>query len=370
MLIPILTITLRSRGLSNTELSYINTIIPFVVFFTNPLAGFIADRSRRYKLTFNLILIVVLVLFGTMFLLPKIQSEKIHGILIDVPEEGRMLEFCASQEVSTKCASKAICGCSYRAHCALNNLNGEIRHVNFNFSMSERQNIHKDVGRLDGVGQETCGVQYSVPITEDLQTKSIDINQITGCEILCSESNLCRGARYPNQLTFILLYSLFFILGNILFSNAITVGASLGFASLKDHSIFGQQRLWGTIGFGISALGASRVFRYFQTEFVYIIMFTISATLCIIVTAFIKIQPRKIQVKDPEEIESVEKQHTGVGALLPLLKKLDVLIFLSLAFLWGTSYAVLDPVRRSHLILIDSIVLVSFFFSVSLHVCR
>ncbi|CAF4121725.1 unnamed protein product, partial [Adineta steineri] len=51
---PIMNIILRSRGLSDVEISYINLAIPFSVFFTNPLVGFLADHTRRFRLIFNI----------------------------------------------------------------------------------------------------------------------------------------------------------------------------------------------------------------------------------------------------------------------------------------------------------------------------
>ncbi|CAF1295327.1 unnamed protein product [Rotaria sp. Silwood1] len=64
---PMLNITLRSRGLSNIEISCINLIIPFLIFFTNPLLAFFTDHVRHYRLTFNVILCLATIIFGTMF---------------------------------------------------------------------------------------------------------------------------------------------------------------------------------------------------------------------------------------------------------------------------------------------------------------
>src|SRR5271167_1960079 len=69
MLYPILNVTLRSRGLSNSEISYINLIIPFIVFFTNPLMGLTADHTRRYLLVFNLVLLITTIFYAIVFIL-------------------------------------------------------------------------------------------------------------------------------------------------------------------------------------------------------------------------------------------------------------------------------------------------------------
>ncbi len=75
-----------------------------------------------------------------------------------------------------------------------------------------------------------------------------------------------------------------------------------------------------------------------------------------IVTSFIRIQPNKRNrsstvdkniAEDNEDLSVKKKKETSpiqITALFPLLKQLDVIVFLSLAFIWGTSYAALDPV--------------------------
>jgi hypothetical protein len=82
------------------------------------------------------------------------------------------------------------------------------------------------------------------------------------------------------------------------------------------------------------------------------------------VTSFIRIQPEKkkrsvtsdnIGINEEEmndlsmKMTTKEKKKKDISqmkiaALIPLLKKIDVIVFLSLTFIWGMSYAALDPV--------------------------
>ena len=357
MLYPILSITLRSRGLSNTEISYINLIIPFLVFFTNPLMGFTADHSRRYLLVFNCILAIVTILYSILFLLPSIKTYHIQAKLYSNYDYGYLLDFCASEEVATKCSSRSECGCLYQSYCHINDNNNSL--FNFIFTMNlnhTRQNLNK----LNNNNQlSTCGIEYQVPINNSSFNISFPFNSdktlsLAICEVTCSIPYFCQGKRYSQQIHYILLYSILFILGTNFLSNAITLGASIGFATLPRADIFGQQRVWGTIGFGISAFLASRFYNIFNTEFVYIIMFSTTTIICIIVTSFIPIHSHKekqiITTNEDEitdnSIRNKEKDTTKykIAALIPLLKKLDVIVFLSLTFIWGMSYAGLDPV--------------------------
>lgn len=160
-LYPIANITLRGRGLSDTEISYTNTIIPFLVFVTNPLLGFIADRSRRYKLTFCIVVTTCTILFGIMFLLPPMKTQHIKADLAYDENGKSVIDFCASQEVTSKCSSRSECGCSYRVNCTTL----EEEHLSFPFSMNSAS-IQK---QIDGHAPAVCGIQYRIPIAEQME---------------------------------------------------------------------------------------------------------------------------------------------------------------------------------------------------------
>ncbi|CAF1291816.1 unnamed protein product [Adineta steineri] len=357
VLYPILNITLRGRGLSNTEISYINLIIPFLVFFTNPLVGFLADHSRRYLLTFNIILGITTILYGLMFILPSVKTHHIQANMINDYKLGRVLDFCASKEVATLCSARSDCGCSYQSYCKADNFL-----YNFTFTMKStdiRQNILN-------TEPATCGIEYRIPIDEYIRNYTSELSIFNGssssfaaCEVTCTTAHFCHGERYSQQIQYILLYSILFIIGTNLLSNTITIGASIGFATLPRADKFGEQRVFGTIGFGISALTASRLYKIFNTDIVYIIMFAILTALCICITCFIRIPPQKDKenttsddIKTNEEVlldfsvEENKKKPVSqfkLAALIPLLKKIDVIIFFSLTFIWGMSYGGLDP---------------------------
>ena len=367
ILYPIISITLRGRGLSKTEIAFTNLIIPFIVFFTNPLLGYIADHSRRYLFVFNCILTVLTSLYTTMFLLPPLQSDNIIANIYYNNKLGHVLDFCGSQEVGTKCSSRSECGCSYKSFCKTTDLR-----FNFTFTMNSTDTRQKWDGSFDISESSKCGIEYRVPIDKHIQDYKSNLSSdnenkssLARCELTCSIAHYCLGKRYPKQTNYALLYSLLFIAATDLFTVGITIGASIGFATLPRPEIFGQQRVWGTIGFGISAFIASRLYEKFKTELVYIIMFTITTVICICVTSFIRIQPHRRELhttnndlKNNEQVidditvkntgnknKSCQKSRFKTAALIPLIKRIDVIAFFSMTFIWGMSYAVLDPVR-------------------------
>ncbi|CAF1240249.1 unnamed protein product [Adineta steineri] len=330
VIFPILSLILRSHGLSNTEISISNIFLPFSVFLTSPLIGFIADKTRRYLLTFNILLIIVTITVTGIFFLPYIKSRHIIGNLHYEKQSEYMLDFCASQEVATKCSSRVECGCSYRAFCKKDDLK-----FNFIFTMNNYSVKHD----LHESERSICDIKYHVPIEKTLLNETLDIQQSVNvkCHIICSIPYFCHGSRYPKQMMYIIFYPILYVLGTNLLSIGNVIGASIGFASLSRADLFGKQRVWGTVGFGITAFAASRIYEYFHSEYVYIIMFDIIAILTIMITSFVPIRP--VEMTDNNK----KKQKFDLSILISLLKKVDVLVFLSTTFVWGMSFGCMFP---------------------------
>ncbi|CAF3411931.1 unnamed protein product, partial [Rotaria sp. Silwood2] len=96
-LLPVLNITLRNRGLSDIEILYINIIIPFIVFLTNPLLGLFVDRLRRFRLIFNIILMLATIFLSIMFYLPSLKSYSIYGHIYKSDSMEYSLAFCSNK---------------------------------------------------------------------------------------------------------------------------------------------------------------------------------------------------------------------------------------------------------------------------------
>jgi hypothetical protein len=321
IIFPILNLTLRSHGLSNIEISFSNIILPFLVFLTSPLIGFIADKSRRFLLTFNIIFIIVIITFTGLFFLPHIKFHHIRADLHRIQQSQYVLDFCASHEVATKCSSRSECGCTYQAYC---------KKENFTFTMNS-YHIQKE---LNDNQQSQCGINYRIPIEKNFSQNYLTLK----CEITCSIPYFCHGLRYQKQMIYIVLYCILYIIGSNLLSTANAVGASIGFASLSHGNLFGKQRVWGTIGFGILAFVISRIYELFRSEYVYIIAFNIVSILTILVTSF-------IPIPEIEKVDNKKKQKFDLSILVSLLKNIDVLIFLSITFVWGMCFGGMQPVK-------------------------
>ncbi len=192
-------------------------------------------------------------------------------------------------------------------------------------------------------------------------------SKLANCEIKCSSKHICDGSRYSNEIFHVLIYGLLFVLGRSLFHNAITIGSSIGFSIIDRSNQFGRQRVWGTIGSGITAFGTSRLYAHFKRNSIYIFTFLITSILSILITCFIRIpsdqskelksEENEMSVREnlndlsdnDENKETITKKEidlVNLSALLPLLKKMNVIVFLLTTFVWGMSFAALDPVSK------------------------
>lgn len=112
---------------------------------------------------------ITTILYSVMFLLPTITTHKIQGDIVHVPKLGNYLDFCASQEVATQCASRSQCGCSYQAQChSMNRLNQKT-HFNFTFSMNSNNALKEMRDTSVASAPLTCGIQYRIPIDESIK---------------------------------------------------------------------------------------------------------------------------------------------------------------------------------------------------------
>ncbi|CAF1083226.1 unnamed protein product [Rotaria sp. Silwood1] len=385
--VPVLNITLRNRALYDIEILYINLIIPFIVFITNPLLGLFVDRLRRFRLVFNIILILATISLTIMFYLPALKSYSIDGQIYKSDIMEYSLTFCSNKQFASKCALRAKCGCTYQAFCRSlitikNNLNDNkpIKTFRFNFTMDSTyvNDDHQNVSlRTNETSQ--CLVNYLLPIDQTINMYKIDqpidlfndddqlsinlYDKIAICYVRCSINNICYASRYPKQILFILLYIFLIIFGLVLFAIATSLSTTITFFTLDNSNLFGKQRIFGTLGFGITAFIVSRLYLYFNKEYIYILVLIISTILCIISTSLINIQYDKFKQStrniSKKSIRKISKnsffdnhQHkdekkkeilSNISLLIPLLKRFDVIVFLLTTFIWGTSFGIIDP---------------------------
>jgi hypothetical protein len=169
---PILSLILRGRGFTDAEISYINLCIPFLVFFTNPLLGFLADRGRHFRLTFNISLAIATILFIIMFFLPSIKFNHIQGEIHRTNPMKYSLDFDASKDFARKCALRAQCGCIYQANCTKHHLNGdelmETFHLNLTMNSRHVKQENRSISSRK-IKPLTYLIKYHIPVQDEIK---------------------------------------------------------------------------------------------------------------------------------------------------------------------------------------------------------
>lgn len=177
---PILDMILANRGLSFVEIFNINLMVPFVIFLTNPLIGYIADHSHRFRLTFNITFGLAFILFVIMFLIPSIKIDNIRGEFHQSETNEYSMIFCANEEFARKCSLRNECGCIYQAKCISIYHSKERQIFHFNFTMNS-QNIKEESKDLSLVNEKhsTCQINYRVLVKNIIdQNKGRSLNKI------------------------------------------------------------------------------------------------------------------------------------------------------------------------------------------------
>lgn len=170
---PVLNIILRGRGLNNLEISYINVIIPFLVFFTNPILGYFVDHTRHFRLAFNLTFGLASILFVIMFYLPSIQTNSIPGEIYQIETMKYSMNFCTNKDFDDKCVLRSECGCDCQVICTSlsteNTLNKkrEVKRIYFNFTINSKY-VEKELKNVSIINNERsiCEINYHVSIDE------------------------------------------------------------------------------------------------------------------------------------------------------------------------------------------------------------
>ncbi|CAF4187084.1 unnamed protein product [Adineta steineri] len=235
---------------------------------------------------------------------------------------------------------------------------------------------HNNVSSTDDNEHSICEINYRVPIEKYTKGKILDSfdnehvlspsksTKLARCDVKCSTDHLCHGSRFLRQTIYVLLYAFLIVIGLNLCANATTIGTSIGFAALHRSNLFGRQRIYGTMGFGLCAFIASRIYAHFKSDYVYIFMFVASSILTVIITSFVHIRSDKhnteksnqddlsvieelneTSINENEQKSKPKNSPFKICAILPLLKNFDVMVFLATTFLWGTSYGGMDPVN-------------------------
>ena len=367
---------MKQLGLSSSETGILYGTMPFVGFFVRPIIGAMADHWHKHKL----MLMVCSVLTGLFYLLILTIPRRVHHTLmvhtqLDCNVQDSFFRDCVS--ASDRNADHSTCNLqlSEFADFMLNMTNGNgmdldcevhctdspdsanqevalcftddteefVKHCNgtlvtktpFAFTLLNISHMLNSEVMQDRIAEASLQCR-------DYDLKSLQHNSQRHWQLLCDEEGtfqcemtckhpppqFCPNPDHRFDSTFGWLF-LIYLIANLAFAPVFSLSDAITFDTLgKKHHKFGEQRLWGTVGFAASAI-TSTFIMYMMTKqgssFNLTVPFYIFAILCCLAAAIAHLMSLSSNIKCGKMFEN----------FLALKRVPQVLVFLAVVLFFG-----------------------------------
>lgn len=303
-LLPFIAIYMKSLGLTSSEAGVLYGIMPFVGFFVRPAFGAIADRWHKHKI----VLMICSVLTGFFYLLILTIPARVQPTLVVHSQLDCNIQDSFFRDCTSSLAAEGVA--SHTCTVSLSEFADIVTHSqnasSYNDSIldceaectqiqdTELAQICFAEGPGDFAKQCNGTVISQKTVTFHIRNlphvlnsevkadriddknihcrnydlKMVQLNQIPYWQLLCDEEatltckiscknpppELCHPHEKEYDSTFVLLFVIY-LLANLAFSPVFSLADAATFDSLGgQHHKFGEQRLWGTVGFALLAI--------------------------------------------------------------------------------------------------------------------
>ncbi|XP_076446545.1 major facilitator superfamily domain-containing protein 6-like isoform X2 [Babylonia areolata] len=375
-LLPFIAIYMKQLGLTPSETGILYGSMPFIGFFVRPIIGAVADRWRKHKLT----LMICSVLTGIFYLLILTIPAREHSsftvhVQLDCNVQDSYFRDCVSLSGAKVDHTMCVYGLSEFAdkmlnitaenntdldcdvHCeeskdsiskdvdvCFTNSSHEldkqcdgtlISHVPFSFGLANISHVLKNelVGDKNTISTMKC---------RDYDLKSLSHNGQHYWQLLCDQEGtfdcdmtcvnpppqLCVQNNHEFDYTFGWLF-LIYLIANLAFAPVFSLADSATFDTLgKRHHKFGEQRLWGTVGFALFAITSTFIMYVMSNQgdtFDSKVPFYIFTVLCCIAAGIAYFMDLSSSIKCGSMFDN----------FLALMKVVQVLVFLLIVLFFG-----------------------------------
>ncbi|RZC43212.1 major facilitator superfamily domain-containing protein 6 [Asbolus verrucosus] len=234
-ILPQLSVFGKELGISSDVMGTITGILPLTFLLAKPAFGLLVDVYRNYRKSIFMILIVIMTLsYAVMNFIPprpllKLEFKNVGSTSLDtcnVTDIERGAK-CTNQTVSLICTS----------NCLNESTSFPANTISTNYS-SQEENIICTLTNVTLLDNSPCDIHC----IEDVETDN-------GC--------LYKSFTF---WSFVLLMSV----GTIGFNVINSISDAICFDVIGEDGDYGKQRVWGTIGFGVTALIAGYVVDFFS----------------------------------------------------------------------------------------------------------
>ncbi|XP_020278961.1 major facilitator superfamily domain-containing protein 6 isoform X2 [Pseudomyrmex gracilis] len=309
-ILPFLPVYGKQLGVSPLIMGSITAILPILFLIAKPAFGFVVDYFRAWrKLIFMALLAVTSSCYVFMYFLPELP-----GPLL--PDHNfQNVTFASLLSCNTDYHTSAMTSCSGMK-------NTTCHWICENANFSTRMSFYTAKGEASISPDTICFLN----INETLVHRE-NVSNNTNCNVTCDnfDDNHCLYTSVTFW-GFVLLMSL----GNIGFnvSNCISDAICFDVLGESGQMSYGRQRVWGTIGFGITAFLAGYTVDLWSQGAIYK-SYTPAFLLVLVFTCFDLVCCRKL------ELPLMSRSTSIVENVWALLKLKPIVIFLCFATLAG-----------------------------------
>lgn len=362
-LLPYIPVFMKQLGLTPTETGIIYGVMPFIGFFVRPLFGALADKTQRHKFLLMACTLITGVLYCTLLLTPKNEVKKVPAtatLHCGDNYKDAYLQDC--NRTLTRYHSEEECT-------GEETLDAFIKHVskpNANTTLCQMRCREIVLDKDDGT--DTVNATIKVQMQTRILTRSTFTNikvpnchsyrfqnlsfedplsnemfcetpLDSECEVICNDRKFERSCGHDTFGKTFWIFFLIFLVGNISFSPVLSLVDAIAYKLLGEmRNYWGRQRLWGTAGFALFAIGSGVATFLLSTEEAdlnytpcFILFLGLTCATCI-VTFFLKLS-------DSAHGDQIIKD------IFPLLKSFRIAVFLTLV----TSFGIMDAVIEAFL---------------------
>lgn len=305
-MLPQMNVFGRQLGISPAVMGFVTSVLPILFMIAKPVVGFLADYFKNLrKFIFLSLIATMCASFGLLYFLPTPSEDfKILTLNESLQFNKTPCSISDCDNIMEKKTHNVLC--QYFCH---------------NIS------LNSDLSKFNGSLYEEQQNSFNICINNN-STKNVCHEKYEDCQISCkqtlNESYFLYGT--PTFWLFVILMSL----GTIAFNVANCISDAICFDILGSggEMKYGKQRVWGTIGYGITALLSGLAVDKFS-EGQYYKDYLPAIIIMIIFTLLDLFSSKQLKLPDLSTPSSI------TGEVWKLVKQLHIAIFIIFAIMAG-----------------------------------
>ncbi|XP_073848980.1 major facilitator superfamily domain-containing protein 6 [Musca autumnalis] len=293
-ILPQLSVIGKQIGIAPEVMGYITCILPVMYVIAKPMFGFIADYFSHFrKLIFISLIVGMTLSYAAFYFIPQIpdptQLDSIRNVTMDM----KSINHCSEELLTISNSNNSIT----KTFCVDNN------NSNFTFPAYFVDTLNPSISKFNLTSNYK---QYHICLDNITTSVATQNTSLTFNGTCTPEANPVDSSALYRSATF-WIFVIFMCCGTIGFNVTNSISDAICFDMLGDAAEYkyGNQRVWGTIGFGLTALIAGVVVDLWTVDTVK--SFTPALVIMLIFSGFDLLSVSKLKLPKLSSSESITK---------------------------------------------------------------